>query len=132
MTYVLDASAMIALLRGETGGDLVRRLVLDPANECFAHSLSLCEVYYDFHRAAGVESADAAIDSLLAAEIYFSADMDIRFWKEAGILKADWKRISLADCFAVSLARRLEAELVTADRHELEPLQTAVGLIFIR
>jgi predicted nucleic acid-binding protein len=58
--------------------------------------------------------------------------MDTGFWKQAGILKADWKRISLADCFAVTLSNRIGAELVTADRHELEPLRESMRVIFIR
>jgi predicted nucleic acid-binding protein len=58
--------------------------------------------------------------------------MDIGFWKEAGSLKADWKRISLADCFAVTLSNRIGAELVTADRHELDPLRETTRLLFIR
>jgi predicted nucleic acid-binding protein len=35
------------------------------------------------------------------------------------------RRVSLADCCALALARRLGACLVTADRHEFEPLLSA-------
>jgi hypothetical protein len=59
-------------------------------------------------------------------------DLDPAFWKAAGVLKAERRRISLADCFAVTLACRLRACLVTADRHELEPLAAEVNLLFIR
>jgi len=60
--------------------------------------------------------------------------MDFAFWQRAGRLKADVKRISLADCFGLALSAVLEAEFVTADRHELEPLAHAPGyrLRFIR
>jgi len=57
MNLVLDASALIALFRGEPGGDLVPPLVDDPANRCFVHAVNLCEVYYGFRREAGEETA---------------------------------------------------------------------------
>ena len=49
-------------------------------------------------------------------------DMDIEFWQDAGELKAIHKRVSLADCSAIALAKRLDAELVTSDHHELDAL----------
>lgn len=45
MNNILDACAMIAYLRGEPGGEVVDRLLQDPAEVCFAHVLNLCEVY---------------------------------------------------------------------------------------
>ena len=42
-------------------------------------------------------------------------------WKAGGNLKARG-RISLADCFAVALAVREGATILTSDRHEFEPL----------
>ena len=44
---------------------------------------------------------------------------------DAGMEPAQWKRISMADCFGLALARRLDADFYTADRHELEILQQA-------
>ena len=52
--------------------------------------------------------------------------MDLDFWKAAGKLKAPG-RISLADCFAITLAVREEAVLMTSDRHEFEPLLSKPG-----
>lgn len=51
--------------------------------------------------------------------------MDADLWQEAARLKSRFRRVSLADCFGVALARRLNAEFLTSDRHELEALQTA-------
>ncbi len=38
---------MMKLLRGEPGGEIVRRLVLDGSLCGFAHAANLCEVHYD-------------------------------------------------------------------------------------
>lgn len=48
--------------------------------------------------------------------------MDIEFLQDAGELKAIYKRVSLADCCAIALANRLDADLVTSDHHELDDL----------
>ena len=55
MTYILDACAMIAYLRGEAGADVVSAILIDSTHEPLAHALNLCEVYYDFYRASGAD-----------------------------------------------------------------------------
>ena len=90
------------------------------------HAINLCEVYYDFFRAAGEHSAESATRELLAIGIRERNDFDAEFWREAGRVKAIHRRVSLADCCALTLAKRLNSVLVTADRHELEPL-THIG-----
>lgn len=131
MTLVFDASAMNAFLRAEPGWELVRDSVGDPGNDCFAHALNLCEVYYDFRRSLGEQRAQGAIRSLLAGGIVPQADLDEPFWREAGRIKADVRRVSLADCFCIALARRLSAEVVTAGHHEFDAI-VPLGLCAIR
>ena len=46
-------------------------------------------------------------------------------WRTAGKLKAAWRRVSLADCFALALALETSATLVTTDHRELDPLAEA-------
>jgi len=64
MTYVLDACAMIALLLGEPGEEVVWARLLEQDSACFAHSINLCEVFYDFHRDSGEAAATGAIEDL--------------------------------------------------------------------
>lgn len=47
---------------------------------------------------------------------------DSEFRRGAGRVKAMHRRVSLADCCALTLAKRLNGAVVTTDRHELEPL----------
>lgn len=124
MIYVLDACAMIAYLNGEAGAEVVDQLIGDPRHDCHAHAINLCEVYYDFIRRADETTAEQAIDDLTAAGVNDRDDFDAPFWREAGKLKAG-RRLSLADALAVSLAKRLGAELVTSDHHEFDALVAA-------
>jgi PIN domain nuclease of toxin-antitoxin system len=134
MNFVLDACAMIAFLRGESGADVVRDLLSDSSNNCFAHAVNLCEVYYDFVRAADAHTARAAMRDLSAVGIHTRRDMRMRFWIGVGTLKGTIRRVSLADCFAVQLSRVLKCEVVTSDHHEFDPLvaQRSCRVRFIR
>lgn len=137
MIYVLDACAMIAYLRSEPGADAVEtaliEAMLDHATECFAHAVNLCEVYYDFYRAGGEPAASGALADLQDVGVIERADFDQPFWQEAGRLKAQGK-VSLADCFALTLTNRVGGTLLTSDHHELDRL-AALGthsITFIR
>ena len=121
MIIVLDACAMIAFLRGETGSEVVEGFLVDEDISCLAHAVNLCEVYYDFLRAEDEETAKSAIEDLQALGIGFQEDMDMAFWQQVGKYKVH-HRLSLADCFAVALTSRVDGELATSDHHEFDPI----------
>lgn len=134
MSTVFDASALIAFLRDEAGAEAVQKMLERDTTSMYVHALNLCEVYYDFWRAAGQDAAESAISDLLAIGIEERTDLDSEFWREVGRVKAVHRRVSLADCCALALTGRLKGSLASADRHELEPL-VAVGrwnITFIR
>jgi uncharacterized protein with PIN domain len=110
---------MIAYLRDEDGSEVVEgRLSGD--EECVAHVVNLCEVYYDFVRVDGEKRAQSAVEDLKSAGVKVRQDTDQEFWQEVGRLKGTPPKKSLADCFAVALANRIEGRLVTTDHHELD------------
>lgn len=135
MKYILDSSALIAFIRNEEGADLVEKLLLDDSSAIYMHAVNLCEVYYDCIRAVGEEKADKLVDAIIAGNVVIREDMDVDFWKYAGKLKS-LGRISIADTFAVALAVREDAQLVTSDHHEFDPLvaqgKLLVNILFIR
>jgi predicted nucleic acid-binding protein len=133
VNFVFDANALIAYLEDEPGAELVEQLLGDLTNTSFVHAINLCEVYYGARREHGEEAAQSAIAELRSAGLSEAQDMDEAIWHEAGRLKADYRRISLADCFCAALANRVGGELVTADR-EYEPLNAdgACRVRFIR
>jgi PIN domain nuclease of toxin-antitoxin system len=130
MNYVLDACAMIAYLRNEPGAAVVDGLLQSPDNRCFAHSINLCEVYYDFIRASDEPTAREAIADLFHDGVVERKDLSRDFWFGVGQLKSR-HRLSLADCHCVLLARRVDGEVVTSDHHEFDPLDQ-LGLCKVR
>lgn len=123
MTCVLDACAMIAFLRGEEGADAVTSLLLN--ENCMAHGVNLCEVYYDcLLRGDNESTARELIADLKSLDIAFREDMDEQFWQMVASYKASTRKASLhiplADCFVLSLAEREKATIVTSDHHEFD------------
>ena len=100
MSVAIDASALIAFLRDEPGAGVVESFLLAP-QKGYAHA------------------------DLFGMGIEERADLDAGFWRDVGRLKAVHRKVSLADCCALALARRLGAHLISADRHEFEPILSA-------
>ena len=125
---------MIAYLRNETGGPMVAACLAEPANESYAHSLNLCEVFYDFHRNGGEQVAQQALADLLALGIHARDDFSTEFWQAAGRIKAVHRRVALADCFAIALAQSIGGSVLTSDHHEFDAVAAAnlCSVTFIR
>ena len=96
-TWVLDASAVLAVLGGEPGADIVKAAIFDGAT---ISSVNLCEV-------AGKLNS-------LGLDV---RDFDMRQALEAGILLGRTRALglSLGDRACLSLALALGATAVTAD-----------------
>jgi PIN domain nuclease of toxin-antitoxin system len=133
MIHVLDACAIIAFLRDEAGAVVVEKILSEEPPTCMVHAVNLCEVYYDFVKRSGEEAAAAAIDLIRSIGVIVREDMDEAFWQQAGRYKARF-RIALGDAFALSLADRFGAKIVTSDRADFEPVLQAgaCSVAFIR
>ncbi len=112
---------MIAYLEAERGGDVVKDMLDSPDDSCYAHAVNMAEVHYHVQRRSDEATADKAIDTLIADGVTICEDMDMAFWKSISRLKARGS-LSIADCFCIALALRLEGEIVTTDHHEFDAL----------
>lgn len=131
MRLVFDSCALIAIIKNEPGGGLADSLLADPENTCVIHAVNLCEVYYEVARIGGQARAQDTVRGFLRSGLALREDVDVSFWQQAGDLKADLARISLADCFCVALANRLGAEIVTTDHAEFDQIAEG-GLAQVR
>lgn len=137
---VLDSSAMLAYLHGETGGEIVQALLLDEERDVpvWAHAVNLCEVFYDALGSHGMSVAEAAIATLREAGVIERNDCDTAFWRDIAAIistqRTSGHKLALGDAFGVALARREGADFMTADRSELQHVAAAglCGVSFIR
>ena len=123
--FVLDACAFIALLEDEPGAAVVEDLLQDPGKRCLIHAINACEIYYDLYRRGNTEDANSLAVLLAEYGLELLEGLPAELWQTAGMLKAQWRRVSLADCFALALAIRENGTLVTSDHHDLDPLAQA-------
>ena len=124
MNYVLDACALIAFLRNESGADKVEVLLEKAKNgkaNLYMNKLNLLEVYYDVYRYAGKKRASDELFGIQCLPIEIVAELSDDVFIKAGEIKATC-RLSLADAVALAEAIARNAELVTADHLEMDKL----------
>lgn len=121
-SYIFDACALIALADDEEGADILENILSNEDSECYVHSINLCEVYYHAHRKSSEKQAKILIEEFLELGLVERNDLDTAFWQQVGNIKAVNKKVSLADCCAISLTNKLNATLLTSDHHELDEL----------
>jgi ribonuclease VapC len=128
MTYILDASAIIALLEGERGADVVAAKM----SRAKISAVNVAEVVSIYsHR--GVN--DAQIIAMLAPLRLDIVAADAALGYRAGLLRTATvtSGLSLGDRFCLALAEREGATALTADRQWLDVVdQTGVSVELIR
>jgi hypothetical protein len=98
-THCLDACAVIAYLRNETGAEVLKEMIERPTTFLVMHVCNLGEVYYDFFRDDGLTAAQTAWTKTLALPLTLRRDADDAFIQRVGVMKVE-ERISFADAFA--------------------------------
>jgi PIN domain nuclease of toxin-antitoxin system len=125
--WVLDASAVLAFLVGEPGGDRLDQL---PPEDCALGAVNLAEVVSKL-----VERglARGEVDDLLVDLRFVTVDFDRELAIVAGRLRAPTRRfgLSLGDRACLALGARLGLPVLTTDRRWTE-LDVGVEVIAIR
>jgi predicted nucleic acid-binding protein len=133
MNYVLDACAVIALLDGEKGAEIVKDL-LEKAEAgeitVYIHSVNLLEVYYDRIRAINLEVAGEFLEKISASPVQIINTITQPLLREAARFKVTYNP-SLADCFALAAASCHQGTLVTSDHSELEAVEKQESIPFL-
>lgn len=115
---VLDSWALIAFFEGEPAAGAVEE-ILDQANRdkhrLYLSAVNWAEIYYNTMREVSREAAEdqARMIANLPIDVIGVGD-DLKLARQAAAFKATY-RLSLADAFAVALAKEKKAELVTGD-----------------
>ncbi len=132
-TFVIDACALIAYLFDEDGSNFFERLLIQAHNnkvEMKMHIINLGEVYYDILKRNDVTTAKETYKYIKRLPIRFEDRINDQMIYKAGELKTCY-RMSYADSFAAAQTILLNAELLTTDHKEFEPLKQA-GVIKIK
>ena len=111
---VLDAYALIAFLKKESGHARVRDLLASEEVDLFVNSVNLGEVFYIFARSRGMRAAEYFLTVILPSLPVAVLDNSLEDVIAAARIKAV-HALSYADCFAAATAIREQAPLVTGD-----------------
>jgi PIN domain nuclease of toxin-antitoxin system len=120
--YVLDACALIVFFNDEYGAEKVSQL-FEKADmgqiDLIISVVNLCEVFYDRLKAKDAEAALDLLEDMKWVPISICREIGDDLVAEASRFKVEWK-VSLADAFALGLARLMEGRLVSTDHHEFD------------
>lgn len=114
--YVLDTYAIFAYLKKESGYKKVQNLLSrsrDKKVSLFMSVINYGELYYVLIREVGLEKAEEIILQIESLPLHI-VDADKNLVRESAFIKVKGA-ISYADCFAIALAKKLGAALVTGD-----------------
>jgi len=129
--FVLDACALIALVKNEEGANIVADIYRSANNGSvglYINRINLLEVYYGFYRDKGKEYALDIMKQVEASSVLISEfDRDILL--EAGRLKATYK-FSLADSIVIAQTILLNGFILTSDHHEFDAIDGKENLVF--
>jgi len=123
--YILDACALIAFFKKETGHKILHSLfqhAIEEKKQLYMHKLNLLEVFYGFYRDDGKKIAENVLSDSLSLPITYITDLEEPLFHEAGRLKAIYT-ISFADSIALALASTNKKPLVTSDHHDFDILE---------
>jgi len=125
--FILDACALLAVLAMEKGAENIRDLfqkTVDRQVILMMNKFNFLEVYYKIYRAYGKTEADNLLKTMEQMPIIIKDTLTNEILKEAGRLKSKYK-LSLADSIAIAESIINKGSLVTADHHEIEPIEVA-------
>jgi PIN domain nuclease of toxin-antitoxin system len=131
--YVLDACAMVAMLKGENGAKEVDDLFQQAVHGDALLSMSivnLLEVYYGFIKDIGITETHNIMNTIQYTPLVIIDTISQGVYHEAARLKGTYHRLSLADAIGVATAIELSGVFVTADHHELEAVASKEMLNF--
>jgi predicted nucleic acid-binding protein len=127
--YILDACALIALLKAESGADKVLAIYEEAYKGnaiIIINKINLFEVYYGFYRDDGKEYAETVMNRIIESPVIEIVETTYDVFKEAGRIKASKKhKVSLADSFVLAQAIVTGGLLATADHHEFDVIETS-------
>jgi len=133
MTYVLDASSLLALIQEEKGADIVAKTFNNKAQPPLIHAINLLEIEYKLRRKHPEKYIKATMKWLKETPITVAEVLTHQITDYARYLKSNY-HLSLADSIGLGLAKFMDIPFLTADHHELDIIaqKENVKIEFIR
>lgn len=114
---LLDSFALLVYLNKEKGFQKVRDMLAEAQESgefILMNEVNVGEVYYILFRKRGQQQAEYFLETILTALPITITSNTFNDVIDAAKIKAEYP-LSFADCFAVALARKHDAPIVTGD-----------------
>ena len=137
-SYVLDACAMVALINGEEGAEIINGLFKQAVKgeiKLCCSIINLLEVYYGFIGDIGIAKTQEIMEEISKTPLKVISNISQKTYHEAARIKGTHRKLSLADAVGIATAIELSGQFVTSDHHELEAIaskETALKFFWFR
>lgn len=112
--YVLDSHALLLMLEDRAGAEEVNNIIASSDTEVYMSVINLGEVLYIVERRGSYQSAMNVKKAVVESDGIELVDVTLERVSSAARIKSKGK-LSYADCFAVALAKEINAIIVTGD-----------------
>jgi predicted nucleic acid-binding protein len=133
MIYILDACALIALLKREPGADVIRNFIKRAERKeitIYMSLVNLLEVGYGFTSEKSELEMAEIWDFINSLPVTFINTISDAVFQEAVRLKTRY-RVSVGVVFGLATAATLGGSFVSGDHHDLDRIDRAEpGLLF--
>ena len=132
MVKVLDATALVAYLKKESGYEKVKEAFVNASGSnkfLLMSTVNWGEVFYLLAKDQGIEQAENIQKVIETFPIEFVAP-DLLITKQAALFKA-LKKLPYADCFAAALTKIHKGELYTGD-NDFRAVEGEIKVIWIK
>ncbi len=127
--FILDASALLAVAKGEPGRDKVKQIIDQSFGEVLIHIVNAFEVAYKL-MLWGVDE-ESAWEFVDIDSVSIVGYVDEVFVKKAALLKYGHPFLSMADSFCITLAEELHGKVLTSDR-VFNKVRTSAQIVIFR
>jgi PIN domain nuclease of toxin-antitoxin system len=127
--FVLDACAVLALIKEEQGMEIVKK-VIESEEAILLHSVTFLEIYYNIIKELGLECASLYYEQMLQTDIKIIYQITESTIKNAGYYKSKYK-ISLGDAFVLATAKEHNAKIISSDHHEFDIIEKLEQVHFL-
>jgi PIN domain nuclease of toxin-antitoxin system len=127
--FVLDACAVLALIKEEQGVEVVKKTIESNA-VILLHSVTFLEIYYNIIKELGLDCATLYFEQMLQTKIEIIYQITESTIKNAGYYKSQYK-ISLGDSFVLATAKEHNATIMSSDHHEFDIIEKSENINFL-
>jgi predicted nucleic acid-binding protein len=130
--FVFDSSVLLLYVAGDNRVEALVNRVNDGINKGYMLEPCVSEIYTKINEKFGIDEANKVLEAIKNSKIQV-IDVNYELMRDAGELKSTYKsKLSMIAAYMITLAKSLNAVLVTSDEFIAKTNEVKVELVKVR